>query len=419
MKYIYLTTLAACLSMFLTCTDNVTGNNNKDDINTVPAMLYNLDGSPAVHAKVRFFPVNYNPRSSNLSKKMAIVDSATTDSTGNYSVKLDPGKYNVLATGKSGVVYQSAITVSKDSTINPPVDTLKSPGGLSGRVKLQPGDDARTVFILFMGTNIWVTPDDSMGNFTALNMAQGTYKVRILTTLDQYVPKDTTLSITSGVIDTLQNNITLKYTGIPKPAGVIVSYDTLRQTVILEWSGVDTSIITGYNVYRAIKGQNLSLLTQTPLADTVTTFHDSTVSVGKTYQYEVVSYRSGQESQKAINPSDTMKALPSSLATTTFTCNLNEAIYDTAGIGDTIKICLTYSNPTRKVVKVFWYLDSLNSTAVRQKKDSSLTGKDTLSYSWKITGIKKIFVKAIDEAGTVWTDTYGISIIQDAPRLVF
>ena len=104
-------------------------------------MLYNPGGSPAVHAKVRFYPINYNPHAGGVAKKMATADSATTDSTGNYSVKLDTGTYNVLASGDSGVVYQDSITVTKDSAIHPPADTLKAPGGLRGRVRLQPGDD--------------------------------------------------------------------------------------------------------------------------------------------------------------------------------------------------------------------------------------------------------------------------------------
>ena len=419
MKYVWLASLTVCLFLFVTCTNNVTGNSKKNEKQTIPAMLYNPGGSPAVHAKVRFFPINYNPHTGSLSKKLASADSATTDSTGNYSVKLDTGTYNVLATGDSGVVYQDSIIVTKDSAIRPPADTLKVPGGLRGRVHLQPGDDARTVFILFMGTNTWGTPDDSTGKFTVTNMAQGMYRVRVLTTLDAYVPKDTALSVAAGKVDSLAHDIVLQYTGIPRPTGLIVSYDTLRQTVILAWTGADTSLITGYNVYRAVKGQNLALITQTPLPDTVKTFRDSTVTVGTTYQYTVVSLRAGQESPKLVIQGDTMKVLSSSLVTTTFAWNLNNTIGDTASINDTIKACLTYSNPTRKIVKVVWYADSLNSPAVRQKSDSSLTGKDTLAYWWKQAGNKKIFVKVTDGAGTVWTDTLNIVIIQDVPVITF
>ena len=144
----------------------------------VVAMLYNPGGTPAANAKVRFFPIHYNPRTGGLAKTQAtVVDSTTTDAKGNYAVKLDTGTYNVLASGDSGVVYQDSITVINDSTIYPPADTLKAPGGVRGRVRLQPTDDARTVFILFLGTNTWGTPDDSTGSFTIGGMAEGTYGV--------------------------------------------------------------------------------------------------------------------------------------------------------------------------------------------------------------------------------------------------
>ena len=286
-------------------------------------------------------------------------------------------------------------------------------------VRLQPGDDARTAFILFMGTNTWGTPDDTTGKFSVTNMAQGTYKVRILTTLDAYVPKDTTLSVTSGTVDSLTHDIVLRYTGIPGPTGLTVSYDTLRQTVILAWAGADRSLVDGYNVYRAIKGQNFSLITQTPLPDSVTGYRDSTAPVGAAYEYEVVSRNaSGQESPKVATPGDTVNAVPSSLVTTTFTWSLNNAIGDTASINDTIKVCLAYTNPTRKQVKIVWYADSVTSSAVRQKPDSSLAGKDTLAYSWKQAGTKKIFARVTDGAGTVWTDTVAVIVIQDMPTVL-
>jgi formylglycine-generating enzyme required for sulfatase activity len=199
-----------------------------------------------------------------------------------------------------------------------------------------------------------------------------------------------------------------------------VSYDTLKQTVILAWTGAETSLIAGYNVYRAIKGQNFSLITQTPLPDTATVYSDSAVTVGNTYTYRVVSWRiSGEESPKAAFLGDTMKAVSSSLVTTTFTWNLNNTVSDTASINDTIKACLTYSNPTRKITKIVWYADSLNSSVVKQQSDSSLAGKDTLFYSWKQAGNKKIFIKVTDGAGTVWTDSAGLIVIQDVPVITF
>ncbi len=288
MKPAVLVVLALVLS-HVNCTRIVSGGGTETGNPTVSAMLYNPGGSPAAHAKVRFYPVNYNPRTGGLSKKLAAADSTSTDANGNYTAKLDTGAYNVLASGDSGVVYQDSITVVKDSTIHPPADTLKAPGGIRGRVRLQPGDDARTVFILFLGTNTWGTPDDSIGRFTVANMAEGTYRVRILTTLDAYVPKDTVLSVSAGRTDSLPHDIVLQYTGIPVVGGFQISYDSLKEIVTLIWKRADTALVKSYNVYRRNIDSNtiLGRINSVPIIDT--TFADSGTIQGQAYEYEVAA----------------------------------------------------------------------------------------------------------------------------------
>jgi uncharacterized protein (TIGR02145 family) len=400
------------LLLFTTCTRAPTTGTGTETEN-VAAMLYNPGGSPAANATVRFYTAGSDPRSNS-------GDSTVTDVHGYYAVKLDTGTYNLIAHGDSGMVFRDSIKVLNDSTSKPPADTLKAPGSIKGIVQLQPGDDARTVFILFMGTHTFTMPGDDTGHFTTDNIAAGTYSVRILTTIPNYKVLDTNLSVIAGTQNVLLQPIVLQYTGIPGPIGLKLSYDTLRQTVVLAWNKADTSLIDGYNVYRAIKGQNFILVTQTPLLDTVIIYHDSTVIVGNTYSYRVVSWKaSGEESPKLDIPGDTVEVVSSSLVTTTFIWNLNNTIHDTASINDTIKACLTYSNPTRKIVKVVWYADSLNSPVVRQKSDSSLTGKDTLAYWCNQARNKKIFVKVTDGAGMVWLDSFTVIIVQDVPQIAF
>ena len=117
-------------------------------------MLRNPGGSPAKNAKVVFYPVNYNPHTGGLDKTAttATPDSTTTDNNGNYTITLDTGTYNMLANGDSGLAYQDSITTIKGDTVKPPPDTLKPAGTIQGIIQMQPGDDPRTVFILFMGT---------------------------------------------------------------------------------------------------------------------------------------------------------------------------------------------------------------------------------------------------------------------------
>jgi hypothetical protein len=296
----------ACAALALmSCSHPTQSTGNGSGVgNGVAAMLYNPGGSPAAHAKVRFYPIHYNPRTGNLTKTIvAAVDSTTTDAKGNYTAKLDTGTYNVLAAGDSGVVYQDSITVIKDSTVHPPADTLGAPGSIKGVVRLQPGDDARTVFIIFMGTNILSMPDDAIGNFTVANIAEGTYRVRILTTLDAYVPKDTVLSVAAGRVDTLTHDIVLQYTGIPVPSGLKISYDTLKQIVALSWNKPTTGRkVAGYNIYRKRSDSTSFVSIKSGITDTV--YSDSTGTQDQTYEYRVAAVdTNGTEGVKNAGPS--------------------------------------------------------------------------------------------------------------------
>jgi hypothetical protein len=287
--------LVAAVPMLLECSNSPVANGSGSTTET--AMVYNPGGSPAVNAKVRFYPVNHVPKSG-LPKTAASIDSATTDKNGKYTVALDTGAYNMLVSGDSGLSYQDSITIKADTT-SVPADTLGAPGSLKGVVRLQPGDDARTVFLLFMGTNTWGTPDDSTGKFTIANMAEGSYRVRILTTLDLYVPKDTMLSFTAGKADTLPHDIVLQYTGIPVPSGLAITYDTLKQIVTLAWSKPTTGrTVSGYNIYRKHQDSILVKI-KSDLQDTI--FRDSSGIQDIAYEYRVAAVdTNGTEGVKSI-----------------------------------------------------------------------------------------------------------------------
>jgi hypothetical protein len=283
---------AAGLLLFLvTCAPNPIGGST-ETTNGVVGKLYLSDGkTPASGAKVRFIRVDHNPRA--LAKTLAVVDSATTAANGTFTVTLDSGTYNMLASsGDTALAFADSITPSKDSAITVPPDTLKAPGSLKGVVELQPGNDPRTVFMLVMGTNTWAGPD-SAGRFSLAEMAEGTYHVRILSTLDDYQPLDTTLSITAGKADTLKSSIRLRYTGIPVPKGLKTDYDKLKQIVTLTWNKPTTGrTVSGYNVYRKRSDSTAFAILKGGLADTV--YRDSTGVQNQTYVYRVAAMDSNQ-----------------------------------------------------------------------------------------------------------------------------
>jgi hypothetical protein len=295
--------------LYLTCTTPTGHTGTATETENVAAILYNPHGSPAAHAKVKFYPRNYNPRTGGLGKTAAStvkIDSTTTDANGNYIAKLDTGTYTILASGDSGLAYQDSITVIKGDTTKPVADTLKPAGSIKGVVQLQPGDDARTVFILFMGTHSFTTPDDAIGNFTAPDLAEGKYRVRILTTLDNYAVMDTSLSAVAGKDSVLPGPIQLRFTGFPVPTGLKIAYDTLKQIVTLTWNRPTTGTkVQGYRVYRKRSDSSDFVKIKGGLTDTV--YRDSMGVQDQTYEYRVaVLDTNGTEGVKSVGVSVTI-----------------------------------------------------------------------------------------------------------------
>ncbi len=61
--------LVAALIAFFRCTaDKVAGNGTQTGNPTVAGVLYDANGARAVHATVRFYPVNYDPQTGSLGK---------------------------------------------------------------------------------------------------------------------------------------------------------------------------------------------------------------------------------------------------------------------------------------------------------------------------------------------------------------
>lgn len=283
----------ALLQLVACSTDDVTGGGTNTGNATVTAMLRNPGGTPAVGARIWFVPVGDSPRPQ-LNKVLAAVDSTIADSDGNYEVLLDSGVYNMLAEGDSGVAYRDSILVPWQAVVRPPDDTLTAAGSIRGVVRLQPGDDSRTVFILFMGTRTWVTPVDSIGNFYVPNLAQGTYRVTIITTLSNYAAMDTVLCVVAGRDSVLPDTLRPAFTGIAAPSGLVLSYDQSMQIVSLIWEQSDTSLVSGYNVYRRNVDSGFVRLNGAPLSDT--TYTDSTAQQDQNYTYQIKAVdKSGDE----------------------------------------------------------------------------------------------------------------------------
>jgi outer membrane protein assembly factor BamB len=419
--------LIGLVLLFVRCTEKVAGTTDETITGTqakamVAGKLFEPDGkTPAKAATVSMRKKSMLADTSHAASNPQPFTSAsvTTDRNGTFAIDtIDTGTYIIEGTdGANNVVLIDSIKVkTPDSTKNLGADTLLPAGVVKGVIKLTEGGDPRKVFVLAFGLDRFALPD-SGGNFTFPMLAKGTYALRFLPSLENYGVLDTSGVGVKSADTTNLDTIVLPFKGIPSPKNLVVSYDTLRQRVILSWGQADTSLITGYNIYRSDNKQNFNRISQMPVPKTITVYYDSNVIVGGVYEYRVVSLNaSGNESSMGGTPGDTIKIISSSQVTTIMTWAIKNTISDTASINDTIKFILNFQNPTRKMNQVRWFVNRKDSV-IRQSVDSSLTGKDSLSYFWNKAEEYKVYVNVIDAGGTVWADSDSVCIIQDVPQV--
>jgi formylglycine-generating enzyme required for sulfatase activity len=340
-----------------------------------------------------------------------------TDADGRYAIDtIDTGMYVIEGTnGNNRVLIDSVHITDPDSTKTISPDTLKPAGAIKGMVYLSEGGDPRKVFVLAFGIDRFARVNAD-GTFMFKGLAEGSYDLRIIALLNDYGVVDT-FGIPVRTADTTDiDTIRLSYLGIPSPRNLLIRYDTLQEVVLLSWMPADTSRIDGYNIYRANKGQNFTLLTQTPLLKTAVAFSDATVVVGQTYEYRVVSRKSsGEESQLMDVTADTALVASSSLVTPIFKWTLRNTLHDTASISDSVSLILNLANPTRKIDSVYWYNGSYD-TPLLTIKDSLLSVTDSLKLAWSTPGDKQVFVRLVDAANIEWLDTIHVHVIQDIPQ---
>jgi hypothetical protein len=147
------------------------------------------------------------------------------------------------------VRIDSILITRTDKTLTLPVATAKKPGSIRGAVNLNFGGSPSEVFVLAFGTDR-LTPVKEDRTFLFEGLAEGTYKLKILSISQQYGAVDTGgIRVKSG--DTAEIGvIDLPLLKLPKME-LRPYYDSLRQVVTLTWSRGPAKITGGYNIYRS------------------------------------------------------------------------------------------------------------------------------------------------------------------------
>lgn len=203
--------------------------------NELTGSLYLPGGTPAINAQVTLYPVDYlsnNPPSGETDMKR----STRTDSTGRYSFSdMADGRYNVLSNAHDSLFsFRDSLLISGKLKI--PSDTLNPPGSLTGKIQLREEDDPTTAVVQVVGTD-YIGSVDSTGTFVLTNVAQGTYRMQLTTTLPNYAPSFREVTILSGQNDTLSEVFVPAHFGLDSSTVALWTFDSQSGNAFLDLSG--------------------------------------------------------------------------------------------------------------------------------------------------------------------------------------
>ncbi|MBL8026225.1 MAG: hypothetical protein JNL74_07430, partial [Fibrobacteres bacterium] len=334
MNYIKLIVLFVTL-LFFRCSEKPTdlgggasGNGNA----IISGKVLKSNGTPAINANILLVPVSIDPTASNGNPT---VISAKTDGAGIYSINTPlSGNWNAFANdGLGNVAFNDSLALTGDSTVLPPL-LLKSKGKLQIVFKTQPQHDPRLIDVIFWGTNRVLVPVSRDGLMIVDDLAEGTYPVRIKLSTE-YAVIDTHFTIRAGETSG-KDTITLPYLSIPVVTGLKAEYDTLNGKVYISWNGIDTTKITGYNIYRSSVDSNSSNVLINTVPVVKTTFVDSFSVFGSTYLYRIKAIGKNGDLCPIYSASASVNAVNRLMVTTVIELRTFNTKNDTASINDIV-----------------------------------------------------------------------------------
>lgn len=289
--------LTAWLAVSACMHDDLAGSTSTGNTGKIAGRVVDADGKGVAGAKVRVVAADHNPGPGGAAGEVA--DVVMTGPDGAYRTdSLAAGSYNLLSDKGGLLAFRDSVEVPGNPgapSVQLEGDTLKTPGTVSGVVRLRPGHDSRTVFLILLGTTTFLVPKDSIGNFKLGPLAEGEYRLRLLSTLDNYRPMDTVVTVRSGLDAVLPDTLRPAYQGsafgeVPLVDDVRLGFDTTYLRTTLRWARSGDSRVSSYNVYRRHQDSGYVRITVAPQTDTAFT-EDWTAGImpGQTYHYAVTA----------------------------------------------------------------------------------------------------------------------------------
>jgi hypothetical protein len=272
-------TLAGCSRMNSVDQDRSSGK--------IVGKITTIDGAPVRNATVKMTPSDFSP---DQAKNIDSVLFTTTDGIGQYSFSVEKsGIYSINAEKNGLYSYQDSVYGSEGKLIEAGTSTLKAPGSISGTARLNNPDDNRSIIILVLGTTTYCQPSDTTGAFVINNLAEGEYRLKLLSSKRGYNVLDTTVQVVEGKNTHIGDTLQLVRCGLPGVGPVRAEFNKAMQIVTLTWPSVDTTDVQCLYVFRnttlAEKPYLILKKTTNKLIDDIP---DSSM-VGDTLSYSIVT----------------------------------------------------------------------------------------------------------------------------------
>jgi hypothetical protein len=315
------------------------------------------------------------------------------DGKGNFSVEIDDGTYTMLASSDSQCAFVGNLTPASDSAQGMTVALLKSgtiEGEITDALELR---ESGSVVVRILGTDIFQIVDNS-GKFSLDNVPAGDLTlVSYSTSSSEFFPYYQNVSVAPDSVREV-NAYALNYSGIPIPKRVMVSYDTVKQTVRISWLGVvGYGDFQEYGILRGIGDNTRHDLKQIAYS-TDTSYEDHlTFSSGDTilYDYAVRVNNKLGESGRYYGIL--------SISAAPYQSPVDAGEDQTVDIGTEVKLRGAILKPKSPVVKVEWKIGG----ADWRKSDS---GEATFTTSSTLSPDTTVCVfRIIDSLGNMFADT--------------
>jgi hypothetical protein len=199
---------------------------------------------------------------------------------------------------------------------------------------------------------------------------------------------------------------------VPTPRLVTAAFDTLHGVVNISWRSVHVPDLAGYVLKRGLDGSEITGLDTVALSDTVihdTLYRSFTDLTPHTCRYEVQAFDSAPNYGGLSNPV-TVGTVSPSLVRTVFGFSPVQT-GDTLEAGDTVRISASFANNNNLNRTISWY-DAHPGAAVALKQDTvdARSGNDTLSHVFGRAGDATLYIEALDDHDTVWTDSVTVFV---------